>query len=543
MRKRPGLALGPGIAIESVEFGEGRWVIRANARGTRSCPSCGEASSSRHSAHGRRLQDFPIQGIPAIIELRLARWRCRNDRCTNMTFVERLPALVAPFARRTLRLGEIIRLFGHAAGGRVSEGLLRHLAMPASRDTVLRGLKKREACNETSIPLRIAGIDDWCWQKGETYGTIIVDLERRTVADVLPVRSTASTQHWLKQHPGIEVVSRDRCGLYAQATRQGAPQARQVADRFHLLQNLKAAIERQMARVSRFPGRSLLPPGSDAEREAPRHACREARLGLFQYVKALHAAGMPIAAIKSKTGVGRHTLIKWIDSDELPARRHAKPTPRSPAYFRDFLEQQWAAGNRRGRHLLHDLRNRGYTGSHSHLARFLAEWRRPDRPTSAKTEARSTPTLLVQESRAIDPLSGWQISPQVAAALCLAPTGTLTPQQELKVTALKQSSPSFVVMRRLAMRFRGLFRSGKADKLEAWLRDAKKSAIPPLQQFARTLQRDLAAVRNAITLPWSNGQVEGQINRLKTLKRAMYGRAGVELLRIRMMPFEAQAIR
>lgn len=291
-------------------------------------------------------------------------------------------------------------------------------------------------------------------------------------------------------------------------------------------------------RVSRFPGRSLLPPSSDAEREAPRQASREARLGLFHYVKALHAGGMPVARIKDKTGVGRQTLIRWLDSDDLPARRHPKPTLRTPAYFREFLDQQWAAGNRRGRHLLHDLRNRGYIGSHSHLARFLAEWRHPDRATGRKTETRSMPTVLVEENMAIDPVTGWQISPQVAAALCLRPTGMLTPRQQQKVTALKQSSPSFVIMRRLAMRFRGLLRSKTAEKLEGWLRAAKDSAIPALQQFAGTLQRDLAAVRNAIALPWSNGQAEGQINKLKTLKRGMYGRAGVELLRLRMMPFE-----
>jgi len=229
------------ISFESVELGQGHWMIRADARGTRSCPSCGQKSSSRHSRHVRRLQDFPIQGIPANVELHLARWRCRNDTCANRTCVDRLPALVAPFARRTARLGEIVRLFGHAAGGRVSERLLRRLAMPASRDTVSRALKRRGARTESSGPLRIVGIDDWCWQKGDTYGSIIVDLERRSVVDVLPVRSVASTQQWLEQHPEIEVVSRDRCGLYAQAARQGAPRAEQIADRFHLVQNLRMA--------------------------------------------------------------------------------------------------------------------------------------------------------------------------------------------------------------------------------------------------------------------------------------------------------------
>jgi hypothetical protein len=290
-----------------------------------------------------------------------------------------------------------------------------------------------------SASLRIAGIDDWCWQKGETYGTIIVDLERRTVADVLPVRSATSTQHWLERQQGIEIVSRDRCGLYAQAARQGAPQ-----DRFHLQQNLKACCPGPMP-----CGRRLLRP-------AARRACQ---------ISAYNRNGDCGDQGQDRCWSAYADQMDRLPRLAGPASRQA--TARSPAYFRDFLEQQWAAENRHGRHLLHDLRNRGYTGSHSHLARFLAEWRYSDHPTGAKNEARTTLTLLVEESKAIDPVSGWHISPQVAAALCLAPTDTLTPHQDLKVAALKQSSPSFVVMRRLAIRFRGLFRSGKAEKLDA----------------------------------------------------------------------------
>jgi len=155
MRKGPRLALGPGISIKSVGFGQGHWVIRADARGTRSCPSCGVSSASRHSRHVRRLQDFPIQGTPAIVELRLARWHCRNNTCTNRTFVERLPGLVTPFARRTSRLSEIVCLFGHAAEGRVSEKLFRRLAMPVSRDAVLRGLKRRDVRKSINPHLQV----------------------------------------------------------------------------------------------------------------------------------------------------------------------------------------------------------------------------------------------------------------------------------------------------------------------------------------------------------------------------------------------------
>jgi len=142
------------------------------------------------------------------------------------------------------------------------------------------------------------------------------------------------------------------------------------------------------------------------------------------------------------------------------------------------------------------------------------------------------------ESPAIDPATGWQISPVAAAALCIKPTPMLTQSQAAKVAVLKEASPSFVIMRRLAMRFRGLPRSAHPAELGSWLDDARRSGIRSLQQFARTLTRDMATVRNANIERWSSGQAEGQINRLKTLKRSMYGRAGIELLRARMLPLE-----
>jgi hypothetical protein len=208
------------------------------------------------------------------------------------------------------------------------------------------------------------------------------------------------------------------------------------------------------------------------------------------------------------------------------------PSGNSHAEFSKLFSGFPAApmGNRLGRHLFHDLKHRGYTGSLSHLHRLLAKWRHPDREEKIKVE------LPTEESRAIDPATGWQISPVVAGALCMKPSKMLTPPQAVKVAALKEASPGFVIMRRLAMRFRGILRGDDSDKLDEWLDDAQSSGVSSIERFARVLHRDIDAVKNAITEPWSNGQAEGQINRLKTLKRAMYGRAGVELLRARLLP-------
>ena len=253
MRKKIKLSVGPGIEVEEIILRDGRWVLSARAAGERSCPVCGDVSTSRHDWHRRRLQDLPVQGTPLVLDLRLGRWRCLNERCNRKTFVERLPSVAAPMARRTVRVAEIVRLFGHAAGGLPSERLLARLAMPISDNAILRQLKRHVRERADPLSLRAIAIDDWSWRKGFAYGTIVVDLERRTVADVLETRSAKETADWLERRPEIEIVSRDRSGLYAQGIPQGAPQARQVADRFHLLQNLRESIERQMTAITIAP--------------------------------------------------------------------------------------------------------------------------------------------------------------------------------------------------------------------------------------------------------------------------------------------------
>jgi transposase len=162
---------------------------------------------------------------------------------------------------------EIVRLLGHSTGGRTAERLLARLGMPVSDDTVLRHLKRLSSQRLAGAP-RVVGIDDWAWRKGHTYGTIMVDLESQTVVDVLPDRSSSSVAAWLGAHPSVEIISRDRHGLYAEGARIGAPQARQVADRFHLVQNLREVIEKQL-------GLGASRRGRQRELARPRHAPRD----------------------------------------------------------------------------------------------------------------------------------------------------------------------------------------------------------------------------------------------------------------------------
>ena len=226
---------------------------------------------------------------------------------------------------------------------------MKRLGMPVSDDTILRHLKRQVARLRAKTTVRVAGIDDWSWRKGRTYGTIIIDLERREVLDVLADRTTTGTAEWLRQHPEVEIVSRDRCGLYAQGAREGAPQARQVADRFHLLQNLRETIETQLSRADRSTGRALLQeandedvtmiadgPGGRREVAEHRHLTRQAHLrsrqAVFDQIHTLRDAGTSIGDIVRQTGFGPRSIRKWLKFSAPPERCATAPKACSSAY-------------------------------------------------------------------------------------------------------------------------------------------------------------------------------------------------------------------
>ena len=511
----------------------GEWLVSGVLAPRGICPDCGLHSRRRHGWRQRRLQDLPAHGDNVTVALWVCRWRCPASTCPRRTFSDYTSSIARPFARRTSRADDIVGHLGHATGGRPAERLLRRLGVGVSDDTVLRHLKQR--AESAAPPPTNIGIDDWSWRKSQTYGTIIVDLERQTVIDILPDRSVESCASWLRQHPEIEVISRDRCGGYAKAARQGAPQALQVADRFHLVQNLRQAIEEQMNMHGRATGRALL---SDAENISTanhllrsRLAHRKSREEIFRNIHALRDQGLSCSEIGRRTGLPRRSVAKWLSSDSPPDRRRAALKPTSPWYFESILADLWKQGIRSGQELLVEIQRHGYEGSLSHLQRLLAGWRRDEQTALAGPTDTPLPLAPVR-----DPQTGHAISPVVAAALCIKPRRKLTADQAQKVDALKAGSPSFATMRSLAMRFQGILRGDQSAPLDAWIDLAIETGIPPIMRFARTLHRDIEAVRNAIELPWNNGQAEGQVNRLKTLKRAMYGRAGPELLRARMLP-------
>jgi transposase len=520
-----------GLEIKHVVRKPNQWVIFAESRSSAACPVCRAQSTSRHSHYGRRLWDMPIQGVPVRLNIVTSRWRCRNPHCERHIFSERLDEVAQPHARWTRPLAEILRVFGHTAGGRPAERLLGTLGMTASDSTILRHLRRAVSRSPSPSALRVVGIDDWAWTKGQSYGTIMVDLEAHTVVDVLPDRSAASVAKWLRQHPGVEVICRDRHGLYAEGARQGAPQARQVADRFHLIDNLRERLEQQMGghhAPLRSAGASSIVGETPEQDRVVAPDGSHALLEQFTRVKTLYRLGNTASAIVKTTALSRKRVDKWIRLDQLPERNKMAPTTASPSAYHAHLSRRWNEGVTQIRWLLDEIRRLGYTGCRSRLAEYISPWRTGG--TASRKSVGRNLTLPV------DPMTGTRTSSLVATAVCMKPRPMLTQRQLGMLRLLKAVLPGFRTMRLLALQFRALLRSRKPDGLAHWIADAMQSGIFALQRFAKTLRRDADAVRNAISEPWSSGQVEGQINRLKTMKRAMFGRAGRELLRARMLP-------
>jgi transposase len=554
------------LALLNVEKGEWGCLIEAVATENAACPDCGVRSTARHSSYVRHLKDLPMQGLAVKMKLRVSRWRCRNPGCERQIFCQRLTNVTHKHGRETKRFGEVVRLMAYALGGRPGERLSSRLGLRVSNDTLLRRIKQWAKSRPPTEGIPVVGVDDWAWRKGfASYGTILVDLKRRKVAELLPERSSASFEQWLRQHPEVSVISRDRHGLYAEGGRRGAPGAKQVADRFHLIHNLLQAVEEELAHqrphllmpaqelvlqneVENAAGtpptvrptqpRGPLPSATQQQKEV-RHQRWQQKVELFQMVKGLYAQGRKASEIVRATGISRGRVDTWLRLVECPPLRNKMaPRPGMAEYLREELQRLWNQGCQNGRKLLIEIRKLGYIGSYTSLNRFLVAWREEKR-AARRTEAAATQPTGPAHS-AVSAMR--HVSPQMAAALLSKPKPQLSTRQSEIIEFLKHNCPDFGTMRHLVLSFRSILCGGKAASLKRWVEEAEAAGIEGMSRFVRQLKKDWAAVENAVEHVWSNGPIEGHINRLKTLKRQMYGRAGVELLRARLLPLSSDEL-
>jgi transposase len=441
-------------------------VAQATRRWVR-CPACRTPATRVHSRYVRRIADLPWQGVPVHIELHTRRFFCDASACECRIFTERLPETTAPHARRTRRLAAVHRLIALCLGGEAGERLSRELGLAASADSLLRAAKAPpEQSQETPTP-RCLGVDDWAWRKGRRYGTLLCDLERRCVVDLLPERSADSLAAWLRAHPGVEVISRDRAGMYVEGAKQGAPGATQVADRFHLFRNLTDALERilqqghtrlrsatvQAARGAE-PQKAAEPWPTRSERQ--RDANRARRLARYNEVVALKQRGLSNSAIARQTGVERRTGIRWLKSDGFPERRPTPPRDCRIDSFLEHLRRRWEEGATNAALLFREIRGMGFQGGYSCVRDVVQQWRGTAPPTPRSAGPR--PLAAVRQSAWLLALSEEE----------------RTSEQRAYIQALQEQWPEVAQLERLARVHSGSSASGiRAAWVPGW---TKRSA-------------------------------------------------------------------
>ena len=371
------------------------------------------------------------------------------------------------------------------------------------------------------------------WRRGDRYGTILVDLERNQVVDLLADRQAETLANWLREHPGIEVVARDRAGAYADGIRQGAPRAVQVADRWHLLRNLgdavRAVVERhhpgirrvsqQIAEETAVPVAEkpvitpdVIKPGAAEQRRQVAYERRQAR---YEEAARLKAAGMSLKRIAASVGAERKTVRRWLRAGRAPLWRHPQRASVLGPH-QAYLERRWAEGCRTAAQLWRELVGLGFTGRPSIVRHWTGQRR--------KTDPHAAPEVPVVLS---PPPSTRQTT-----RLLMTEDDGLSDAERGFVSRLLQQAPRLADCVAAAKRLKDVLRRKSAKTLDQALDAAAGTALGP---FVAGLRRDLSAVQAALRLPWTTSPAEGQINRLKMLKRTMYGRAGFNLLRARVL--------
>ena len=524
----------PGLILTEMTVARAQLIITAEPDSTSAaCPKCHQISYRTHSHYSRTLADLPCGQRSVTFQLVVRRFFCDATDCPRKVFCERLTDLAVAYARRTDRLRDQLQALAFDLGGEVGAAQACRLRLGhPSPDTLLRLI--RHAPSLIPPTPRCLGVDDWAMKRGRTYGTILCDLEQHRVIDLLPDREAKTLTQWLQAHPGIEIITRDRSGAYAEGAKQGAPNAIQVADRFHLLQNLSGAIKQVLDRnpgvlkmpVSDMP--LLLPaphpnptPAPAVITPPPVSAAVQRQRELYQTVQALRQQGQSIRTIAQQLQVAINTVCKYVHLPEPPEPQ--RRSTRKMLGHEAFVQEQWNTGTRDPKTLFHHLQARGFRGSYQTVARYAAQLRGP-LPAAQAVQAPLAPSPRLTVSQAIRAL--------------LLPSEQLTDEQKVQLAHLRQASEQVDLAYTLAHGFQDLVRQHRADQLPEWSHQVELSGIPSLRGFATSLKKDMDAVTAGLSLPWSNGQVEGQVNRLKQIKRQMYGRGKLDLLKRRVLHYE-----
>ena len=532
-----------GLRVRRVEDTGDAVVISASCMApSECCPACGSVSARVHGGYSRTVADGAAGGRPVLIILRVLRFRCVNPSCPKVTFALQEDGLTSRYCRRSVPLTAMLTGFGLELAGRAGARLAGRLGIAVHSSTILRlvaALPEREAGTAPEI----LGIDDFALRKGHVYGTVLVNMDTGDVVDLLPDREAATVEKWLKEHPGAAVICRDRAGAYAEGARAGAPGAIQVADRWHLWHNLAEYAEKTAGRhrgCLLAAGHGTEPGGDQGKdgqapsrdsRPAPEDqvppdgfldACgRERRLVTrtrerYADIRARLGENQSLSAISRATGLDRKTVQRFARAqsiDELLVRTVTRETKIDE--FKPYLCQRWNEGIRDASVLHAELRQRGWTGSVQTVRRYVAPFR--------KTDAAPEPPPSVPKARQI-------------TRLLLTRPDHLQPGEQAQLAGIRAQCPHLDSLAGHISAFAEMMADLTGSTgLDAWLAAVEADDQPELCSFATGIRNDKEAVMNGLTLPCNSGRVEGTVNKIKMIKRQMYGRAGFALLRRRVM--------
>lgn len=468
-----------------------------------SCPVCGSATAKVHGYHHRTLKDLPVDGRQVVVHLRVRRLVCPTRSCRRQTFREQIPGLLERHQRRTVRL---VRQISHVAQelcGRAAARLTGLLAVPVSRSTALRRLR-RLPLPELTVP-RVIGVDDFALRRRHRYATIIIDAETGRRVAVLPSRDAATLESWLREHSGVEVVCRDGSATYAEAVRRALPHAVQVSDRWHLWRNL---CDKVLVEVRAHAGcwATVNPPRPGGVHE---QTIRER----WNKVHDLLGQGVGLLDCSRRLGVALNTVKRYARMPEPQTLRIAptyRPTLVDP--YRDHLRARRVADPAVPvTQLLAEIRELGYTGSANLLVRYLNQGRAEgDRPVTTSRHA---------------------------SRLLLTKPENLRPKETTLLEKISAACPEMTALASLVRGFAALLTpaAGNDVKLTEWIAAARAVDLPHLRSLTNGLEIDRSAVDAALTLPYHNGRTEGVNTRTKRIMRQMHGRASFDLLRHRIL--------
>jgi len=494
------------------------------------CPACGHCSQRIHSHYQRTLQDLPWQGNAVRFLLIVPKFFCDNKDCPRKIFAHRIDGVAQRYRRKTTRLDDLLQRLTWQIGAAEAARLAQLLGLILSPDAALYRFKRSVCPQSPGRAPEALGIDDFAFRRGHSYGTILIDLKTRTPVDLLPDRERASVEKWLREHPGARVISRDRSAIYADAIREAAPEATAVADRFHVLKNLMEAFQAQIGKENKTIREALIPQTASLEDAGPvtqarrvqrrSQQSRQCRFEKWERARELHGQGYFKKEIARLLDLDVHTVRHYLRADTFPERKRGSPLNGPLTPYKEYILQRWEAGCRNALQLWREVREQGYPGCATAVRDFVVPLRQPGMTPARRRAERAVP------------------SPRTLSWLLALPERR-TAEQTALVEKICAACPPLLLCRDLVLSFQEIMRRRAVGELDGWLERAGSSDLSAFATFVRGIRADIEAMRAAFTLEWSNGPTEGNVNRLKFIKRQGYGRAGFDLLRRRVLPLAA----